>query len=104
MANLRYVGDYGQSVVLPVTATQLDIQAGDTAVILAKKPYQDRKEVVTWTGVVDAGANTVSYTFQTGDLDVAGRWQLMLKVTNQATTVVTRSDPINFDVGEAFDQ
>ena len=89
---VRYVGDDSESIVLSV-APGMDLTGG-TAVVDFQKPDGTR---MVRTGALNAGARTISYTWDTGELDLAGEWWAQGVVT--VGDVVAHTAPVSFIVG-----
>ncbi len=72
MDNL-FIGDTGTQIILDCG---INISSATILHILCRKPDGSK---VTWSGVLE-GTNTIKYTVGTGDLDVAGTWELQAYV------------------------
>lgn len=94
----RYVGDHGQ--VLSLTVSAIDLSAGATVKLFVRKPSQVRVE---WTPLVvtpsGSSGGTVAHTFQVGDLDEEGTYEIEVEVVRSSPALQTTTDPYHLSVG-----
>ena len=89
-----YVGDKGTEIILECGS---DISAATVRKIKAKKPDGT---TVDWTAVA-SGTTAVKYTTLTGDLSMAGNWQLQAYV--ETPTWRGLGETFTLNVRPAFD-
>lgn len=101
---MRKLRQYDAGVVLEIPIRDLDDEAldldgGETALILLEAPSGRRKEL---TATVDDAGNLVTYTTEELDFDEHGEWKVQARIVDSPVSL--RSSILRLEVERALDR